>query len=327
MTDRSGGAGTPTDVHPPSIAQVEISQDLENPPRASLHQNNEWLAELIAKGRITAKGEEIATFLSVNPRTASLASASVVATRTGVNVATVVRFAQGLGFSGWREFQLHFRHRYLGSLLTTDLMKDRDIHGEVGTVEAALKCDIENLHSAFTSVDTSQVETIARAIAEARKTLVVSSGSYAAVGLVLAHLASFMGYNVTLETRGGAHLVAALTSLEDGDCLLVISFWRLIKHVVLAAEHAHGRGITTVAITDSLFSPLARCVDHAIIVPTESIRFFQSATAGLAVVYGLLAHLHDLGGERVRVALDHGEELYSELDVLFNEARRTGSGA
>jgi DNA-binding MurR/RpiR family transcriptional regulator len=304
-----------------NTGDVSIAEDREGdllqPSPSTLIDSQEWLDDLIANGRLTPKGQHVARFIATNPRTASLSSASELAGRTGVNVATVVRFAQGLGFSGWREFQLHFRHRYLGSLLTVDLMRDRERGEGLSAIEASLHRDIQNLHGALTSVNAAQAQAAARAIAEARKTLIISSGSYAAVGLVLAHLASFMGYNVTLETRGGAHVVAALASLERGDCVIAISFWRLLKDVVHAARHARDQGIRTVAITDSLFSPLARSADHALIVPTEGIRFFQSVTAGVSVVYGLLAELHDLGGERVAAVIEHAEQLYEELDVLY----------
>ena len=113
----------------------------------------------------------------------------------------------------------------------------------------------------------------------------ISSGSYMYIGGILAHLATFMGYRVSLEPHGGPHLVADFAALQPGDCLIAISFWRLNKQVVLATEHARRRGIQTVAITDSAFSPLARAADLALVVPTESGSFFQSLTAPLSVVY------------------------------------------
>src|SRR4051794_2695365 len=94
------------------------------PPRprpATRDTSNSWLSELTGKHELTPKGTTIAHFLETNPRHASFASASDLAEKLAVNVATVVRFAQSLGFSGWPEFQLHSRHRYLGTLLPADL--------------------------------------------------------------------------------------------------------------------------------------------------------------------------------------------------------------
>src|SRR5258708_3916127 len=72
-----------------------------------------WLEEGVTAGRLTPKGHDVARFIASNPGMSSLESASEVARAVGVNVATVVRFAQGLGFSGWVDFQINLRHRYL----------------------------------------------------------------------------------------------------------------------------------------------------------------------------------------------------------------------
>jgi DNA-binding MurR/RpiR family transcriptional regulator len=86
---------------------------------------------------------------------------------------------------------------------------------------------------------------------------------------------------------------------------------------MLTTEYCRRVGITTVALTDSLFSPHARAAEHALIVPTESVSFFQSLTAATSLVHGLLAELQRLGGERVDANIERSEKAYAELDVLY----------
>jgi DNA-binding MurR/RpiR family transcriptional regulator len=278
----------------------------------------EWFADLVSRRQLTPKGKELAQYVAINPRLASFSSASELAGQMGVNAATVVRFAQALGFKGWPEFQLHFRHRYLGTLLPSDVMADQALRvGTAPAAEEALRRDIHNLEAALSSVDFGEVERVAETIAGARRTLCIASGSYAAVASVLAHHASFMGYDVAVETRGGPHIVAALAGMRPGDCVVSVSFWRLVRDVVAATESSRKRGLTTVAITDSVFSPLARAADHALVVPTESVSFFQSMTAALSLVYGLLAELHKLGGEEVNRTIVDAQSLYDDLNVLY----------
>jgi DNA-binding MurR/RpiR family transcriptional regulator len=279
--------------------------------------STDWFAALAATSKLTPKGRKLAHFIAVNPRYVAFAAASDVGERTGVNPATVVRLAQALGFSGWTEFQLHFRHRYLGTLLPADVLRTHADHGTASALRASLERDLENLQSALVTVDFGLAEQVAATIAGARKTVVVSSGSYAAVGEVFAHLATFMGYSVELESHGGPHLVARFASLRPGDCVFAISFWRLNKHVVRATQHATQSGISTVALVDSRFSPLAQAAGLSLVVPSESGSFFQSMTAALAVVYGLLARLRELGGEQIEQTIEDAQQLYGELDVLY----------
>jgi DNA-binding MurR/RpiR family transcriptional regulator len=296
--------------------QLSVSSAEELETASPLVTGQDWLAELVAGTRLTPKGRQLVHLIERSPRLAAFGSASELAANAGVNAATVVRFAQALGFQGWPEFQLHFRHRYLGTLLPSDVMRDRR-RADESPFEAALHQDIENLEVFLASGDFGAAETVAHLVAESRRTLVVSSGSYAAPGLVFTHLAKFMGYDVSIETRGGAHVVAELARLGPGDCLIAISFWRLNKQVVLTTRSARARGVATVAVTDSLFSPLAQAAEHALVVPTESASFFQSLTAATSLVYGLLARLYTLGGERVRQTILDTQELYGELDVLY----------
>ena len=280
------------------------------------HPGGEWFADLTAGTRLTRKGAEIAHFLAVNPRLASFGSASEIAEHVDVNVATVVRFAQALGFSGWPEFRLHFRHRYLGTLLPSGVANVRPATTARPAL-AAVERDAENLSAALTSVDFAAVERVAALIAAARRTLVLSAGSHTAVAHVFSHLASFMGYPVTHESHGGPSIVANLSALKPGDCVLAVSFWRPSKQIVLATEQARLAGMATVALTDSLFSPLARIAEERIIVPTESDSFFQSMAAPLSVVYGLIRCMFEIGGDRVQQTISSAEELYAELDVLY----------
>jgi DNA-binding MurR/RpiR family transcriptional regulator len=284
---------------------------------AGAPDGQQWLAELAEKNKLTPKGRRLAHYVAANPRLAAFASASEMAENTRMNPATVVRFAQALGFSGWPEFQLHFRHRYLGTLLPTGVLAEHSGENHASPLRAALERDVENLQQAILSVDEEVAERIARTVVGARRTLVVSSGSYAAVGDVFAHLATFMGYDMVLESHGGPHLVGQVGTLRPDDCLVAISFWRLNKQVVLATEHARRHEIPTVAITDSLFSPLARAAELTLVVPTESSSFFQSMAAPLSVVYGLLDRMRELGGDEVAETIVTAQELYGELDVLY----------
>jgi DNA-binding MurR/RpiR family transcriptional regulator len=288
------------------------------PPRnESAGDSLEWLADLIEGVRLTPKGHDVALVLTKNPRAASFMPASQLAQEIGVNTATVVRFAQSLGFSGWKEFQLHFRHRYLASVLPSEMAGERPQERWQTPFEAVLHHDVENLRAALATVDRSVLANVVRTLDGARKTLVISSGSYSAVGHILVHKMTVMGYDARLETRGGIHTITALSSMSQEDCLVAISFLRLIRHVVVGIQAAKRRGIPTVAITDSIFSPLARAASHTLMVPTESVSWFQSLTAAVSVVNGLTSELHAFGGERVDSAIKAVEELYDDFDVLY----------
>jgi DNA-binding MurR/RpiR family transcriptional regulator len=278
-----------------------------------------WLTDLIGNVQLTPKGEDVALLLTKNPRAAAFMPASQLAKEIGVNTATVVRFAQLLGFSGWKEFQLHFRHRYLAGVLPSEMAGERPEEQWDSPFDAVVHHDIENLQAALSTVDRSVLADVVRTLGTARRTLVLSAGSYAAVGHILVDKMTIMGHDARLETRGGIHTITALSSMQEGDCLVGISFLRLLRHVVVGCQEAARRRITTVAITDSVFSPLARTATHTLMIPTESVSWFQSLTAAVAVVNGLVCELHAFGGPRADDAVKSVEALYGTFDVLYDQ--------
>lgn len=299
------------------VCNVSSSSPHDPPLGPASHQlGTEWFAEQVSRVKLTPKGKIVAHYIASNPRYASFASASELAEHTQVNVATVVRFAQGLGFAGWPEFQLNLRHRYLGTLLPSGVLRDHDEPQPGAPIERALRRDIENLQAAVDSIDVDKVQEVAGLIAAAPRTLVIASGSFAAPGLILSHLGHFMGYDIHLESRGPVNVVAALSNFGPGDCVITMSFWRVLKDAMLATAYCKRQGITTITITDSLFSEQAQLADHALVVPTESVSFFQSMTAATGLVHGLLAELQQLGGAPVAERIERLEGAYDDLDVL-----------
>src|SRR5262249_55092241 len=151
----------------------------------------------------------LATLLA-QPRRASYSSAAEFADLVGVNVATVVRTAQALGFAGWPALQQELRARYLSSLSAPQVADEHAGSDSPGT--AAIRRDLENV-ALLARIDSAAIRGLAAAIAKARKTIVVAIGSYTAVGLALAHNAQLAGYDAVLASGygggGPANTVAA----------------------------------------------------------------------------------------------------------------------
>lgn len=275
-----------------------------------------FLASLLDGRPLSPKHRLIAQYLERKPRAAAFDSAADVAAAVGVNPATVVRFAQTLGFSGWPTLQGGLRHQYFSSLMPADVMSARAQDPSASRFEGAIRSDLRNLHTVLETTDRAAVEAVARLIARSRRTVLVSSGSYAAMGHVLSQLGQVMGYPITLETHSGPELLATLNLLDERDCVIGISFWRVAHQVTLALRSSQRRGIPTVGISDSIVSPVMKGVQHKLVVPTDSVSFFQSVSASVSVAYGILATLQDLDPDRVEKSICTIEELYADLEIL-----------
>ncbi|MEV4841011.1 MurR/RpiR family transcriptional regulator [Nonomuraea sp. NPDC049486] len=279
-----------------------------------------WLGGGDSHQGISPTMQRVAQALAANPQRCSYAPVAEVAELAGTTSSTVVRYAQALGYRGWPALQQELRAHYLASLSTDQTKAEHADGGAMGPVHEAVRRDISNLTLALELVDPEVVNAATLAMAGARSTLVVASGSFTAPAHVLAHLASTMGLPFTLEGRGGVHLASAAGRLGPEDCLVAISFWKQFREIAVLTEAVREAGVPVVVITDAANTRLASAATYLITVPSEGVSFFQSVTAATSVVYGLLAGIESHVAADARNAHQRTQALWNALDV-FDQRR------
>jgi DNA-binding MurR/RpiR family transcriptional regulator len=248
------------------------------------------LSDVLSKSlpRLSPTHRRVAHFVANNPQFASLASTRQLAEKTGVDAATISRFAKAVGFAGFNHLRQELRHTYLGRLEPLELIK-RQQTSAGNAYRAAVLRDVQNLQALLDTLDAGTLDRLASRMLSARQVLVVAFGSYAAPAVALAHLCAALEVDARAEFRGRVHWATQLAGLTSRDLVIGIGFWQCDRDVIAAVRWASEHGIPTAAITDSSVSPLARCAKLRVVVPSEGMLFFQSVTASLTVVYGLIA--------------------------------------
>ncbi|WP_166792412.1 MurR/RpiR family transcriptional regulator [Cryobacterium sp. TMT1-66-1] len=249
-----------------------------------------------------------------DPAAASYLSAQKLADRSSVNVATVVRTAQFLGFSGWPAMKSELRHRYLATMTSEGLLAEHSAPA-AGLTQATIAADVRNLTVIARTIDSEQVKRVAGIIAAARRTAIVASGSYAAPGIQLSHMGQTMGHDIELLTSSGTSLVNRIKLLGAGDCFLACNLWRSSRFVFSVAEIAKARGARIVVLADRR-SALSDLADEALIVPSEGVSFVPSIVGAVSVVQAILAELATINPEQTTAALRDVEALWAALDLV-----------
>ncbi|MBF8194021.1 MurR/RpiR family transcriptional regulator [Nonomuraea sp. K274] len=278
----------------------------------------DWLRTRLSGHGLRGKAAAVIEVLVSQPMRASFGSAGELAQLAGVNVATVTRTAQALGFAGWPALRQELRARYLSSLSAGQVAAERSGDGTPGS--RSLRRDLDSLALVNRRVDEGVLIIIAAAIAAARRTVVVADGSYAAIGLALAHNARLAGYPVTAVTGGDAELANTMAAVGAGDVLIAISFWRVYESTVLAANVAGSRGARVYALTDAASPALAEAAEQVVMVPAEGEAFFPSLTAGMAVAQALVAQLAAVDPARTGAAIEAAEAMWTKFGILHRRA-------
>ena len=282
---------------------------------STTHGLQDWIRARLGDRAPGQGASKVLQTLSSNPREMSYASTAQAAAMAGVNVATVVRAAQLLGFSGWPGLRSEARSRYLSGLSASEILNEHAA-ADQSPAWAALRRDLRNLQELAQVLDADQIERVARHVHEAGSTLVLGSGSFAAPGLQLAHIAQTVGYDVRLHREGGTSLLNAVSLLRSGDCLVIFRLWRSPREIMNAANVAAGEGVAVVVVSDQTTAEVLAVADELILVPSEGASMFPSLTAAVAVVHALLASLVALDEGRARSASDRAEALWTTYGLF-----------
>ena len=272
---------------------------------------------------LSPKQRRVFAFLRSNPVAGAGVTIEQIAEQLDVSVSTVIRTAKELGYSGFGDLKRDLRAAYLKTLDPLEQARDR-MGGSVDPdlVTAQVRRDQANVGELLEGLDPEHVADLARSIAAAGRTLVVSTGSYASVGHVLAHLGRFLGYDVRLEQRGGSLLAHEVANLTSNDLLVVVGFWRDRRSQLAVALRARQKGVPVAAITDGRSSRLARLADQVHVVPCESEAFYQSMVAAMAYVYAVVNALWQLDRERSERVAAEASALYRDVDpTVIDEVR------
>lgn len=277
----------------------------------------DWLRDLDEKHSLTPAAHEVVQAVINDPRQASFASAAELAKRANVNVATITRTAQSLGFSGWPELRQEIRTRFMSKLSAPDVsVVHQQEAGSDRPFDAALNRQLEQLSALRRRTDRQTVRDVAKVIAGAKRRVVLGSGSFASIANILAHHATLCGYRMELATDGVA-IANALGDVKEGDVVIIVTFWRLYNSAIRAAQQAKAKGAATCIITDAAVDALAGVADHLLLAPAESTSFYATILPAISLVEGISAELGAIDPEMSGRSVSNFEEQWQNQDLLF----------
>jgi len=236
---------------------------------------------------------QVATYALQNPDEIAFGTAASIATHAGVQPSTLVRFSQALGYQGFSDLQDVFRARLRDKVPSYDerLRQLRD-HGLAaskagllldGFAEAAERSVADFRHKA----DPAALERAVTLLAGAETIYLVGFRRSFPVTAYMAYAMGKLGIRHIL-VDGIAGLGVEQTSfITARDAMLSVSFTPYSNETVSLTNAAKARGAHIVALTDSVFSPIAPGADVWLEVVEANFEGFRSMAATLALAMTL----------------------------------------
>lgn len=271
--------------------------------------------------------QSVAAFVIEHPQEVALLSMREQARRAGVLPATMTRFAQRLGYSGYDELRALYAQSIRGqvsdfSARAGELAAHRERLGEP-SFASALAGALNDRVAALTEPE--RLATIVEAgavLTRARRIFCLGHRSSYAPAYHFAYVAGLYGAPTRLLDAAGGIGADELNGAGPGDAMLVVSFAPYTRATVSIAKDASDLGVDLVALTDDRTSPLARAAAVTIVVPTEIAGAAYVAAPAFAAAEILAALVVAGIGTEGREVLERNEAAFARRSVYWTAGGR-----
>lgn len=253
------------------------------------------------------------------------------AKNAGVSAPTMVRLARALGFENYAALRRPFQETMAGRSIEygrrASALQEAPEARRIGRLAREVSSShVEDVQSVLSLNAASQIEAVVTAIAGARRVGFLGVRASFGIAFQFRYAYNLIARNGVLFDGLGGTVHDQVDTLDQGDVLVAISQAPYSAPTVEAVNAAARRGVTVVAISDSAVSPLARQAAHSLRYRADSVSFFPSMIAPLALVELLLARLAAKGGKAVLERLTEVEQRLADQRAYWSpDTRRAGA--
>lgn len=295
-----------TDIAPFKASSVEQLREFITPLENGTHTI-----------KLGTQSQRVLSMMLEQPMPVAMESISALATRFSVNASTLSRLSRRLGFSGFNELQSLFKDAITQN--DTAFYSEhahriqRDLSPEISLLSQAANNATTNISAMLQGVDANEFASVARNLAHSNRIRIHGMRQFYSVGYFIAYALGMIRSDVAMLDSGRQGIADALSSLEIGDTLVVISCFPYTPSVLVTAELAKKQNITVIAITDTATSPLVKHAKYSLLVPNNSLYYSNSMTAFFVLIEALLTDASRLLGDKSIDSLKRRESLINQL--------------
>jgi DNA-binding MurR/RpiR family transcriptional regulator len=268
---------------------------------------------------LSPKHKNIARFILDNQYFTCFSSASQVGEKTDTTAATVVRFAQALGYQGYSDLQQALRSE-LPNYMTAAARMQRRMSSQIlpaSTHQNVFYTDIQNIERTASNLTDQNLHAALDAILKADRIMVIGAGISSGSVAFLVHSLKVMGFNAIAIGGEGLQSAVEIAHLKQADILIAIDLWRYARLTIHTVTLAREMETPVIAITDSIVSPLAKMANFSFEIATEGIAHSLSITALLSLLNVFIAMLADRVPNQVYESLKRVDATYRGNGLLI----------
>ena len=271
---------------------------------------------------LTPSERRIGETILADPNLVAFGTVADVARAARAGTATVVRFAVKLGFDGYSQLQASVQRDVSGQLRpAVERIRDQQVGDDTlaarhAAVEAA------NVRTTLEAIRAGDGRAVVERLADDSAPVLVLSG-VASRGVALQFVGDLDQLRPGVQLLDGTQIdiVRTLAVTEPGATLVVLDLRRYERWLIDALAAARERGAWTVAVTDSVLSPLAAVAERSFVVAAASTGPFDSHVGTLALLNLFIVEVAAARREHAAERLEAIEDAWATADALTDDGK------
>lgn len=281
---------------------------------------------IMFRDRIQEKYEDLSprfrtlgNFILENTLDVGFLTATELARRVGVDPATVVRFSQELGYSGYRELSREIKN-YINHQLAQRFQKSETqpegLTGKISVATDELSDRVLDMKA-----DTDQIAEVVENIYAAQRVFITSTSEGQGLASLWSTYLGLLGIQTYFIKATPAQSAILLRDITTEDILIALALGlgpeTEVGHLLSAAQE---RDIQTISITTNPSLLPARQADHNLVVKSKTragYPFFDTLSALLSVIWqGLIERDEQEAESRIQTTMEALNHLMEQKDKI-----------
>jgi DNA-binding MurR/RpiR family transcriptional regulator len=264
-----------------------------------------------ARPNMSKSFAKLADFLLDSYIEASFMTATELAHELSLDAATVVRFSQHLGYSGFPELLREIREHVKVDLMVRPV-EAKEPESIPGVVARAMDELSETLKRTQMSLDTDSMTKLVNHIGEARRIVVLAEGPAQPAAYNLVYFLEQANFPVHIARPGLAGIARTIHTATQHDLLIALDVANEAPYIAPALREARAKNIKTAAIVGSPSLASSRSAD-IILAARATSNIGVEIVSIEAIIFALVQALQWHYADRYAGA----EQAIEELSALF----------
>lgn len=260
--------------------------------------------------------QRVAKFILNSLEEASYSTIVQLQKKIGVSETTIIRFAHGLGFTGFTQMQKAIQREILSGTNKEEEEDNEDLSTDKEVYANIIKKDISLLKETIKELKVDELEKAADLIGEADKVIVIGHHTAYASAYWFAATLGLMLPSVQLLDQ--KNIYQELLNVTERTVVVAISFPRYRKDtykIVQKVAELKGR---VIAVTDSELAPISRLSDvHLLTRTNRDESGYNAISPVISLLNVLIVSVRQKNQESINDRLLKIETFYEQDDSLF----------